>query len=129
MVRKGRQRGFVRRLGANEGTTAVAGEPKGMGEGAETKSPVSSPSRLCIPNNDRSKQKHAPSRLPLLLSRRLRLGPIKHLQELSHTLPHPRVHVSLGALDVVVKVVAEELDLGDGRKGDFGGRKVAGEED
>ena len=41
---------------------------------------------------------------------------------------HPRVHVRLGALDVVVQVVSEQLDVRDRRRGGLRG-EVAGEQD
>ena len=44
-------------------------------------------------------------------------------------MPHARVHVRLGALDVVVQVVAEVLDVADRRGGDVGLGEVPGEED
>ena len=39
------------------------------------------------------------------------------------------MHVRLGALDVVMEVVAEELDVRDRLRGDVRVREVAGEED
>lgn len=39
--------------------------------------------------------------------RHLGLRPVEYLLELADTVPHTRVHVGLGALDVVVKVVSE----------------------
>jgi hypothetical protein len=41
----------------------------------------------------------------------LRLRPIQHLLELCDAVAHPRMHVSLRAFDVVMKIVAEELDV------------------
>jgi hypothetical protein len=43
-----------------------------------------------------------------------RLSSIQHLLELCDPVPHPRMHVSLRALDVIMKIVAEELDMRDG---------------
>lgn len=41
----------------------------------------------------------------------LRFRSVQHLQELSHSVSHSRMHVCLGAFDVVVEVVSEELDV------------------
>jgi hypothetical protein len=39
--------------------------------------------------------------LPFLCSY-LRLGPVEYLEELGDSVPHPRVHVGLGAFNVIV---------------------------
>ena len=52
----------------------------------------------------------------------------EHLQEVRGPSPHARVDVGLAGLDVVVEVVAEGLDMGDGLLA-LGGGEVAGEED
>lgn len=44
----------------------------------------------------------------------LGLRAVEDLEELCDAIAHARVHVRLGALDVVVQVVAEELDAVDG---------------
>jgi hypothetical protein len=44
-------------------------------------------------------------------------------------MPHPRMHVCLGALDMIVQVIPEELDMGDSTRCDRTVREVAGEED
>ena len=58
----------------------------------------------------------------------LRLCPIQHLLEFRNTETHTRVHVGLRALDVIVEVVTEELDVGDSRVGYIGFFEVTGEE-
>lgn len=58
---------------------------------------------------------------------RLILGPVQDLLELSDTMSHTRVHVRLRTLDVVVEVIAEVLDVADGRFGDGGVGEVTGE--
>ena len=42
-----------------------------------------------------------------LLSSNLRFSPIQNLQELCNSMPHPRVHVCFGTLDMVMEVIAE----------------------
>ena len=71
---------------------------------------------------------YARNSLPLS-SRDLRLRPVQHLLELTHAVAHTRVHVRLGALDVVVQVVAEVLDVADRCVCDVGVGEVAREED
>lgn len=44
-------------------------------------------------------------------------------------MPHPRMHVCLGALDMIVQVIPEELDMGYSTRCDRTVREVAGEED
>jgi len=44
-------------------------------------------------------------------SSRFRLGTVQDLLELGYTMTHARVHVSLATVDVVVEVVAEQLDV------------------
>lgn len=56
------------------------------------------------------------------------LGTVQNLLELSHPVPHARVHVRLGTLDVVVEVVPEELDVRDAAERDGRVGKVTGEE-
>lgn len=52
---------------------------------------------------DNSSRPESPTRRSSpLLSSHLWLGPVENLQELCHSVSHPRVHVRLGALDVVV---------------------------
>lgn len=46
-------------------------------------------------------------------NRDLGLRAIEHLLELANAIAHARVHVGLGALDVVVQVVSEELNVAD----------------
>jgi len=43
-------------------------------------------------------------------------------------MPHPRVHVRLGAFDVIVEIITEQLDVRDGPWG-IGGSEVSREED
>ena len=43
----------------------------------------------------------------------LRLRSVQYFLELTNTMPHPRMHVSLGAFDVVMQVIAEVLDMTD----------------
>ena len=57
------------------------------------------------------------------------LRPVEHLLELADAMAHARVHVRLRALDVVVEVVAEKLDVCNGRIRDDAIGEVAGEED
>lgn len=52
----------------------------------------------------------------------------QHLQEVRGPSPHTRVDVGFAGFDVVVEVVAEGLDVGDGFLA-LGGGEVAGEED
>jgi hypothetical protein len=42
-----------------------------------------------------------------LLSSNLRFSPVQNLQEFSNSMPHSRVHVCFGALDVVMEVITE----------------------
>lgn len=66
---------------------------------------------------------NVPDSLPLLCSTNvfvLRLSPVENLEELGDTVPHARVHVSLGAFDVVVKVISEQLDVGRRESGGLG---------
>jgi len=65
---------------------------------------------------------------PPVLNRNLGLCSVENLQELGHSVSHPRVHVRLGAFDVVVEVVAEQLDSVNGRDGLSGVGKVTREE-
>jgi hypothetical protein len=44
-------------------------------------------------------------------------------------MPHPRMHVCLGALDMIVQVIPEELDMGYSTRCDRTVREVTGEED
>lgn len=46
--------------------------------------------------------------------RNLCLGSVQHLLKLGDPVTHSRMHVCLGALDVVMKVVTEQLDVRDG---------------
>ena len=48
----------------------------------------------------------------------LRLGAVEHLLELGDAVPHARVHVRFGALDMVVEIVSEQLDVTDCPGGD-----------
>lgn len=56
--------------------------------------------------------------LPYGFSSDFHLGSVKNLEELGCPCSHSRVHVHFGAFDVVVKVVAEQLDV---RYRGFGG--------
>ena len=67
-------------------------------------------------------------RLSLLL-RQFGFGTVENLEELRHAMTHTAVHVRLGALDVVMQVVAEQLDARDGSSCHVGGAKVSWEED
>ena len=60
--------------------------------------------------------------------RLLRLRAIEDLLELADAMAHTRVHIRLGALDVIMEVVAEELDVRDRARRDERVRKVAREE-
>lgn len=62
--------------------------------------------------------------LPLLV---LRPCPIQHLQEIGRPSPHPAVDVRFRGFDMVVEVVAEGLDVGDGLGAPLGG-EMPGEE-
>lgn len=66
--------------------------------------------------------------LALLLARALLFGAIEDLEELGDAEAHARVHVRLGALDVVVQVVPEQLHARDGVFCCLRG-EVSGEED
>ena len=81
-----------------------------------------SPNSLPVPKSP------AADRPPVLHSH-LWLGSVENLEELSDSVSHPRVHVRLGALDVIVQVITEQLDAVDGR--DCLGRvgEVSGEQD
>jgi len=63
------------------------------------------------PNNNYNET--APRRLAFR-RRDLRLRAVENLLELRDAVAHARVHIRFGALDVVVQVVAEELDVRDG---------------
>ena len=78
--------------------------------------------------NEEMRKNHARHRL-LLRLRLLHLRPVEHLLELRDAEAHARVHVRLRALDVVVEVVAEELDVRDRLRGNVRVREVAREED
>lgn len=41
-------------------------------------------------------------------------SPVEYLEEVGYTVPHPRMRVCLGTLDVVVEIRAEQLDMGNG---------------
>ena len=41
----------------------------------------------------------------------LHLGSVQNLLELRYTMPHPRMHICFGALDMVMQVVTEKLDM------------------
>lgn len=56
-----------------------------------------------------------------------RLGSVQHLLELGHAVAHPGVHVCFGALDVVMKVVTEKLDVTDRCGRNFGVDEVTRE--
>lgn len=66
------------------------------------------------------------SRLPLLLGQ-FGFGAVENFEKLSDTVAHAAVHISFRALDVVVEVVAEELDARDGVFHDLGVGKVSRE--
>lgn len=53
-------------------------------------------------------------RPPFARTLHLGLGAVQHLQKFCDTVSHSGVHVRFGAFDVVVEVVAEELDAKDG---------------
>ena len=53
---------------------------------------------------------------------------VEHLLEFAYPVSHTRVHVGLRALDVIVEVVTEELNVGDSRVGYVGFFEVTGEE-
>lgn len=72
--------------------------------------------------------KHARHSLPFD-DRHLCLSPVEHLLEFADTVPHARMHVRLRALDVVVQIIAEVLDVADGTVGDVGLREVPREQD
>ena len=92
-------------------------------------SPVSSAKRRNYILTSRDTKKNLPSipspylplhpkrpparRLPLLLLV-LRPGPIQHLQEIRRPSSHPRMDVRLRRLDMVMEIVAEGLDMGEG---------------
>lgn len=72
--------------------------------------------------------KRPPTHRPPLCIYALRPRAVQHLQEIRGAPAHARVDVRFRRLDVVVEVVAEGLDVGDGG-GAGGGVEVAGEED
>ena len=78
-------------------------------------------------DSSHDKESDARHRLPIH-DRLLRLGAVEDLLELADAMAHTRVHIRLGALDVIVKVVAEELDVRDRARRDERVRKVAREE-
>ena len=57
-------------------------------------------------------RENAPDCFPFRCSH-LCLGPIQDFLEFADTMPHAGVHVRLGAFDVIVKVVAEALNVAD----------------
>lgn len=57
-----------------------------------------------------------PSRSLSLLSSHLWFSPVEHLEEFRYSVPHPRVHVRFRAFNVVMEVIAEELDTVDCRQ-------------
>jgi hypothetical protein len=54
-------------------------------------------------------------------------GPVQNLLELRNTMAHTRMHVSFGALDVIVQVIAEKLNMGDGGRRHIRLGEVSGE--
>lgn len=76
-----------------------------------------------------SRPERPPRRGLSLRRRHFRFRPIEHLEELRHAMSHPGVQVRLGTLDVIVEVVAEELDAVDGGEGLGGVGEVPGGED
>jgi hypothetical protein len=54
---------------------------------------------------------------PSVLHSNLWLCSVKNLEEFGDSVSHPRVHVRLGALDMVVQVISEELNAVDGGDG------------
>lgn len=62
-----------------------------------------------------------------LLLKILRLRSVQHLQELGHTVSHTRMHVGLGALDMIVEVISKDLDVAYASLSSLR-RKVAGKE-
>ena len=70
---------------------------------------------------------HAPRSFSLS-GRNLCLCPVQNFLELRNTMPHARVHVGFGTLDVIMKIVAEELNVRDGARRDSGIREMAREE-
>ena len=42
------------------------------------------------------------------------LGPVQNFLELGNAMAHTRMHVSFGTLDVIVQVITEQLNVGDG---------------
>lgn len=60
--------------------------------------------------NTNEQSENSRSRLPLSTSH-LRLGPIQNLLELSHAIPHPRMHIRLGTLDMIMQVITEQLNM------------------
>lgn len=57
-----------------------------------------------------------PATSGLLLTSNFGLSSVKNFKEFGNPVSHSRVHVGLGALDVVVQVIAEKLDAVDGSK-------------
>ena len=75
------------------------------------------------------RKSNSPSRLHvLLIIRLLRLRPVQHLQKRIHPSSHAGMHVRFRRFDMVVEVVTEKLDAGNGIFLHIGG-EVAGEED
>ena len=68
-------------------------------------------------------------RCPPLCTRHFGFRPVEDLEEFRDSVSHPGMHVCLGAFDVVVQIVSEELDSVDGREGLLGIREMTGEED
>ena len=58
----------------------------------------------------------------------LGLCTIEHFLELGHAEAHPRVHVRFRALDVIVEIIAEELDVRNGGVSHVGFFEMAREE-
>jgi hypothetical protein len=55
--------------------------------------------------------------------------PVEDLLKFGNAVAHARVHVSLGTFDVIMQIVAEQLDVGDGRGRHIRVGKVPGEQD
>lgn len=59
---------------------------------------------------------------------RISLGPIQYLLKLCHAMAHAGMHVGFRAFDMVMKVVTEELDVGNRCRGRRSVCKVARKE-
>lgn len=54
-------------------------------------------------------------------------GPVQNLLEFGNAVAHARMHVSFRALDVIVQIITEKLNVGNGGRGHIRIGEVSGE--